>query len=301
VKHLLSFVASVALLAPALARAEEPADVPEPVGRLTPPAGWRIDVGRSRGLERATDAVDHFGGAPVHVSAQHLYGPAPGGLLLVTEIATTMMPSDAAGAAAIELHGVKSGVEALGPSVKIATWQIRGDAASRVTEARLTWSDDSLGTTTIARTLFFAARGHLVRIEAACIIAADAGALRPPCEAAMATLEPLAPIAERVELVVPAVPPPAPTGSVDVAPPMPRGELSSGGPAMGEREGAMPVIMTVDPPKQQTEDRRPLYVGAGLLVLAAAYLWNRRKKQAEVTEPPPSDKPPAPPDDQEPA
>lgn len=281
----------LALLAPALAHAEQ-AEVPEPVGRLTPPPGWRVDEGRSRGLERATAAEEHFGGVPVHVSAQHLFGPSPGGLLLVTEIATATMPADPAGAAATELHGVKSGAEALGDGVKITDWKITGDAAARVTEAKLTWSDDSLGTTTVARTLVFAARGHLVRIEAACIIAADAGALRAPCEAALATLEPLAPVAERAELVIPAAPPPA-LAPADV-PPMPRGELTKGGPSMGERDGAMPVVIKVTPPPSGAKkDRRPLYVGAGLLVIAAVYFWNRKKKQAGSPE--------AKPDDQEPA
>ncbi len=269
--------AALALLAPTPLRAE----TPEPVGRITPPAGWSVDVGRSTALERSTADEPHFGGVTVHVSAQHLYAPGGGGLLLVTEIATAEMPGDAPAAAAAELQGVAGGIEALGGSAKVTEWKVAGDAAKRVTEGRLIWTDDSLGTTTTARTLVFAARGHLVRIEAACIIAADHAALRAPCEAALATLEPLAPVAERVELVVPTVAAPATPSEV---PAIPRAELSTAGPTIGELEGEMPVIMTVDPPKKKSTDRRPIYVGAGLLVLAGVYLWNRRKKEQLADE-----------------
>ncbi len=255
---------------------------PEPVGKLTPPAGWEPDVGRSRGLELAVGNEDHFGGVDVHVSAQHLRAPSPGGILLTTEIATVALPVDPGKAATIELHGVRSGLSALGDSVTVARWEVKPDPAARFTEARLEWSDLSLGTTTISRTLMFKVGDRVVRLTGECIIAADAGGLRGPCEAALATLAPLASVSARDALAV-ASEAPAPDVAPDATPAVagirPEAPLGGGkGPTISEREGEMPVTIVVDQPAKKG-DRRPFYVLGGLVVILAVYLFNRRTKQ----------------------
>jgi hypothetical protein len=272
-RNVVSAILLVAFAA-APAFAQEP-PAPEPVGKLTPPAGWQADQGRSKGLELAVGREDHFGGVEVHVSAQHLRAPQPGGILLTQEIATVSLPADPASAATTEMHGVHAGVMALGDTVKIARWEIVPDAAARVTEGRLEWSDASLGTTTISRSLVFQTGEHLVRLTAECIIAADAGALRAPCEAALATLAPLADVGKRVAVAVSDRPPVV----ADIAPPRPEGELPrNSGPQIREREGEMPVTILVDKPAKKA-DRRPYYVFGGLVIILAAYLLNRRSRQ----------------------
>lgn len=285
------------------AHAEEAAPPPdvEPVGKLTPPPGWSADIGQSRGLELAVGREDHFGGVEVHVSAQHLRAPQPGGILLTTEIATATLPSDPGLAASAEMHGLRSGLESLGDTVKVVRWDIKPDAAAKVTEGLLEWSDASLGTTTISRTLMFQTGGHLVRLTAECIIAADAGGLRGPCEAALSSLAPLAPVTARDALQVSAVPP-APV-LPDVAPPRPEGPIPrSTGPTISEREGEMPVTIVVDKPKQKA-DRRPYYVFGGLAVIVAIFLLNRRARQRleaeSKPEPKPEPEPEAKPSDEE--
>lgn len=270
---MVTFVALVALIG--VARADEAA-VPEPVGKLTPPAGWNVDVGRSAALELAVTSEDHFGGVPVHVSAQHLRAPAPGGILLVTEVATKSLPADPAAAASTELHGIRDSLGALGDTVVVAHWDVQASAADKVTEGKLEWSDASLGTTTIGRTLVFQSGGHLIRINAECILASDATALRGPCEAALATLAPLAPVSARDALVVAAQAP--------VAPPPPVADRPSGeiqphtGPVMSERSAEVPTTIVIDvPPKKR--DRRPFYVAGGLILIAAVYVMNRRGRQ----------------------
>ena len=269
---------SLSLLVPALVRADEIAEPPppEPVGKLTPPQGWEADVGRSRGLEMAVAREDHFGGVPIHVSAQHLRAPQPGGILLTQEVATVSLPSNTAEAAAVELHGVRGGLDGLGDTVKVARWDVRPIPAEKVAEGKLEWSDASLGTTTISRTLVFQTGGHLVRLTAECIIAEDAGALRGPCESALSTLAPLAPVSARDALDVSMT---APVVAAAAEPPRPEGEIpKSTGPSIGERDESLPVTIVVDSPKKK-KDRRPFYVAGGLLVIAGVYLLNRRAKQ----------------------
>ena len=256
--------------------ADEPA-MPEPVGKLTPPPGWEPDLGRSAGFEMAVGREDHFGGVRVHVSAQHLRAPSPGGILLTSEVASEALPADAAAAATAELHGIRSGLDSLGDTVKVVRWDVHADPASKVTEGRLEWSDASLGTTSISRTLVFQTGGRLVRLSAECIIAADAGGLRAPCEAALATLTPLAPVATRDALAVATTAPAAPVA--DGAAPRPGAPVGGGGgPTISEREGGMPVTIVVDSPKPK-RDRRPYYVAGGLVVILAVYLFNRRNRQ----------------------
>lgn len=277
--HLL--LAASMFVAPALAHADEEPPPPEPVGKLTPPPAWEADIGRSRGLELAAGREDHFGGVPVHVSAQHLRAPQPGGILLTQEIATVSLPADPAAAASAELHGLRSGVDSLGDTAKVVRWDVKADATAKVTEGLLEWNDSSLGTTTISRTLVFRTGEHLVRLTAECIIAADAGALRGPCESALATLAPLAAVSARDALEVSKTPPVA----AAEPPPRPDGEIAKGsGPSISEREGEMPVTIVVDTPKKKT-DRRPFYVFGGLIVILAVYFLNRRSRERLARSP----------------
>lgn len=273
-KHFSSMVTLVALVALGGAARADEAPVPEPVGKLTPPAGWNVDVGRSAAQELATSSEDHFGGVPVHVSAQHLYAPSPGGILVVTEVATKTLPEDAAAAASSELHGIRDSLGALGDTVVVARWDVKPDEAERVTEGKLEWSDASLGSITLGRTLVFQSGGHLIRLNAECILATDAPALRGPCEAALATLAPLAPVSARDALVVAGKAPTPPPAAMP-----PSGDLEPHtGPVMRERDAAVPVTIVIDQPKQKT-DRRPYYVGGGLILIAAVYVMNRRGRQ----------------------
>jgi hypothetical protein len=286
------------MAAPAYAQETPPAEppAPEPVGKLTPPAGWQADVGRSKGLELAAGREDHFGAVPVHVSAQHLRAPQPGGILLTTEIATVALPANLASAAAMEMHGLRAGLDSLGETVKVARWDINADAAAKVSEGRLEWSDTSLGTTTVSRTLIFKTGEHLVRLTAECIIAADAGALRGPCEAALETLAPLAPVSARELVEVSATPPIALAATADVAPPRPDGAIpKSSGPTIRELEGEMPVTIVVDKPAAK-KDRRPYYVFGGLAVILVVFLVNRRNRQRLEAADKPEAKPEAKPE-----
>jgi len=273
-------VAGLALLAaPALVGAQNL--VPDPVGKLTPPAGWTTDAGRSAGLEKTVGGEEHFGGARVHVSAQYLHAPRPGGILFVTEVVTEGVPPDPGAAATRELHAARAGADAMTGGAQVVRWDVEPAAGGNVAEARLEWKDASLGTTTISRTLVFQLDAGLVRLAAECIIADDAAALRAPCEQALDTLAPLAPASARKPLTVlaqaPAVAAPVGSDAEPAAAPVTGGPPAPAAPTLRAHEGELPTTLVVSSPKKKT-DRRPLYVLAGLVVIALAYWWNRREK-----------------------
>ncbi len=248
----------------------------DPVGTVTPPPGWTIDQGRSAGLEKIVAMEDHFGAVPVHVSAQHLRAPTPGAILVTSQVMTDTLPPEPGAAATAELHQVRAGIESMGATAKVVRWDVATDAGARTTEGRLEWHDPSLGTTALSRTIVFqlrAPRAALVRLSAECILADDAGAHRTACEAALASLAPRGPVADRELLAVSAAAPAAilpghADGPPAAAPP----------PAMRAHDGRpIPTTVVVTAPKQ-APDRRPYYMMAGIAVIALVYWWNKREK-----------------------
>lgn len=247
------------------------------------PAGWSLDVGRSEGLKRTVGADEHFGGVEVEVEAMHLHAPTPGGILAVHSVRSRALPRDPDAAASQEVQGVRAGVDAIG-TARITGWEIATDPAARVVTGRLEWRDDSLGTTTLSRTLLFRTATAVTRATLDCIIADSAPALRRPCEAALATLAPRGPVADRVPLSISTTPPSEAAGStapaVELAIPPPAAPPPS---LRAHDGGPLPTTIMVTPPAR-APDRRPYYVGAGLALIAAAYWWNRREKSRLPTD-----------------
>jgi hypothetical protein len=213
---------------------------------VTAPVGWQ--GGANRELVEQTGRVGHFGGVHGVIEAERYDAPAPGVVLYVTKVsANVASPQDAAAAEfATFTHG------SLAPEVK-----------DKALDASATWKDGDVSGAT--RMIIAATSDRIVAIKGECYEGADANPKdAAACVQALATLDAGIPAADRVALTVPAAAPPA-------AP-----ALSS--PRLTEQHVTMPP-MTVKQDRPGP-DRRPVYAGAGLIVIAAIFWWNRRRRQS---------------------
>jgi hypothetical protein len=214
---------------------------------VTAPVGWH--GGANRELVEQTGKVGHFGGVHGVIEAERYDAPAPGVVLYVTRIsANVSAPSDAAAAElATFTHG------SLEPRIK-----------DKALDASTTWTDgDVTGATHV---ILAATADRIVAVKGECYYRTDASAKDvASCVQALGTLDVGIAVTDRVELAVPA------PGSAAAAP-----ALST--PGLTDQHVPMPP-MTV---KQEAPgpDRRPVYAGAGLIVIAAIFWWNRRRRQS---------------------
>ena len=204
--------------------------------------------GANTELVEQTGRIGHFGGVHGVIEAERYDAPSPGVVLYVTRVtANVSAPNDAAAA---ELATFPHG--SLDPVVN-----------DKALDGNVTWKDgDVTGTT---RMVIAATADRIVAVKGECYYGNDASAKDvASCVQALGTLDVGIPVADRVALTVPAAPAP-------VAP-----SLST--PGLTDQHVTMPP-MTV---KQETPgpDRRPVYAGAGLIVIAAIFWWNRRRRQS---------------------
>lgn len=246
---------------------------------VAPPPGWNLDAGRTAGQAKSLRRQSHLGGEARAAAAFYVSSP-PGAVLIVSELVAEPAPSDVVGAARAELAAVRGVVEAVGGT--LGAWRFQGGDPS-LPEARLEWTDASLGTTSITRALVFRTADLLTVVTGECVVAGDAAAMRAPCEAALAALAPVAAL-QRLEVGMgtddPAKVAATPTAAAEGEPAPAPGTGSSGPPAPTMREGgpALPATIMVKPPAAQ-RDMRPVWLLAGLAVLAGVFLWNRRQRQ----------------------
>jgi hypothetical protein len=121
--------------------------------------------------------------------------------------------------------------------------------------------------------------GRIVAMTGECVLANDiAPEIAKACEQSLQTIVPDIALAQRVPLAivgnapVPATPDPVPAGSA----------VPSTGPSMGDASKLPPLPpMPVAPTKapQRESDRRPVYLGIGLVVLAIIFYLNRRRRE----------------------
>lgn len=236
---------------------------------VQPPPGWHADTAQATQLSDKANAVSHYG-AERSLAAAEVYLPdAPGVALFVTAIAAKVSTNRevAARMAVDELHATtqRAALAGSGTGIVEDSWQEHVDAAGKQVEATLEWRDTSSNTVTKARLLVVADGENLIALTGECV-AADEAKLEP-CAAALATLDPGIALDKRVALSL------APAGTQ--APP--RSMSTPSTMSDGSRTPMPPITL---PSTQTTRtDRRPVYVGAGLVVLAAAFWWNQRRKK----------------------
>ena len=246
------------------------------------PAGWTLDQAQSAELGHRLDDVGHFGYAPGAVpmmaNANVFVAPAPGIVLSVElVVASNVKERDAAARAAVdELHQTSQRAALAGSGISEDGWQEKADPAAKQVEATLAWRDGSAKTRSDARVIVVADDGHVVSVTGECFASDDADPkLVADCKAALATLDPGIEAAKRVALGL------APAGTRPSAPEPAAGSAGAGSgaaPSMTSGPRAPLPPMTLPAQDVRTVDRRPVYVGIGLVVLAAVFWWNRRRR-----------------------
>lgn len=241
--------------------------VADPMIATAPP--WRAQPERATELATKLGALRHFGGATVTIATEAY--DAAGIALFVTELTGEVAaPGRAARIAIDEL------TPAMTPSVKIIERSDQSVPATNTVVATVTWTDLTSSVTTTRRAVLASDGKQLTAVTGECLWRGDSDpASIGDCKAKLATLEPRIPRAARVALTVEQ---PGPTGESLPAAEGPRLSDGSHLPA--------PVLppMVVAPAPSEV-DRRPIYIGAGLVVLAAAFWWNRRQRERFDPEP----------------
>ena len=242
---------------------------------VKPPAGWTADTAQADALRIKSNDLSHFGGATRSFATAEVYiAPKPGVALFVTAVAAKVsVERDAAARVAVdELHASSQRAALAGSGIREEGWQERVDAAAKQVEATLTWRDTGAATVTNARMLVAADPENLVSITGECLAADGADpALVAACRAALATLDPGLDPAKRVAIAL------APTGSRPTAP--------GGEPARMSDGTHTPLPPMAVRQEDRSTDRRPVYVGAGIVLLAGLFWWNRRRRARFEKEP----------------
>jgi hypothetical protein len=214
---------------------------------VTAPVGWQ--GGANRELVEQTGKVGHFGGVHGVIEAERYDAPEPGVVLYVTRVSANVgAPNDAAAAElATFTHG------SLEPEVK-----------DKALDGNVTWKDGDVNGAT--RMVIAATADRIVAVKGECYYGNDASAKDvASCVQALGSLDVGIAVKDRVALTVPAAP----------APTVP----SLTAPGLTEQHVPMPP-MTVKQPTPGP-DRRPVYAGAGLIVIAAIFWWNRRRRASQ--------------------
>lgn len=236
------------------------------------PVGWTSDPEAALSLSKKAAEVPHFGHATSPLTS--VYRAPTGGALYVTRIFATPKPEERDRAVTIEMGELDAALKRAGDNAVAEPSSTRTIPDLKLLEGRSSWRDKATGIQTITRMIVAADDKQVVSVTGECVLAGDAAAdIVKACNAALASLDPEIPVESRVVLnrvaVGDAVPPPA--GSA--APQTPN-------PSMLEGSSERPALPPMTIPQEQREpDRRPVYVGIGLVVLALIFYWNRKNRE----------------------
>lgn len=239
---------------------------------VRPPAGWNHDAAQATALAAKTNELSHFGGARALATADVYLPDKPGVAMFVTAVAAKVS-ADREVAARVEvdeLHAMSQRAALAGSGILEDGWQEKVDPAAKQIEAMLTWRDGGAHTQTVARIVIAGDADNLIAVTGECVAADDADPRAiADCKAALATLDPGIDPAKRTALAL------APAGTRPAEPaPSP-----SAGPSPTMSDGSRaPMPPIVVPTEKAATDRRPVYVGLGIVILAAAFWWNQRRR-----------------------
>jgi hypothetical protein len=289
-------IAAVAIVALAL-----PAHA-DPTRLVTEPAGWRRDPEQATALAQRFAAAGHLGARASVIAAEAYVADKPGVALFVTR-ATATLPAGS-GAAARAARAARAALDELRASSARATltggaaqergWQERVEADARQVTATLSWADARSHAVEAARVVVARDGTRIVAVTGECIAsdAADA-ALIAACQVALATLDPGVAASSRVALTLAAevagdapegegerdgrdeIAAAAAAGRPDPSSPPAREPARLGD---GSKFTVAPLPPMTIPLARPEPDRRPMLVGAGVIVLALVFWWNRRQR-----------------------
>jgi hypothetical protein len=207
------------------------------MGFVAAPPGWH--GGASQELVEQSGRLGHFGGVHGVIEAERWDPPAPGVVLYVTKVSANVADPSAAATAEIGNLGEPESKDK----------QLVVDATA---------IEDKVGHVTH---MIIAATGdRIVAVKGECYETEEASAIDVNhCAQALATLDTGIAIKDRVDLTVSHVPP----------------EPTLSGSGLSDTHVSMPPMQVRH--DEPARDLRPVYVGAGLIVLAAIFWWNRKR------------------------
>ncbi len=240
------------------------------------PAGWVADSTTAVSLSKRLGDMPHFGGLRTVVVTEVFQ--TTGASLYVTKMSASIAGLDEAArnkAASAQLDEVMvlAPTRMIGKAITEAS-DARDNASPHALEGTHRWHDADTKITSNSRIVIAADAQQLVAVIGECLLAADVSKeVDSTCAASLATLDPYLAPASRVDLsIVKAAssahgPAPAPASG------------SSSGPSLVD-SGERPSLAPMEIPQEQREpDRRPIYVGLGLIVLAVIMYFNRKNRQ----------------------
>ncbi len=249
---------------------------------VVPPAGWTLDESFSRKLTRNAQGTRYFGATPT-TSVEVVAFTATTMGLYVTRAEATVTADQRDAAATRALFEFVDGARRQG-SARIESSNQRAEPASKLLEANITWRDTA-GVRQIARTVVAGDGTHLVAHHGECILPLDVDKKsEAACAQALTTLDHGIPLDQRVMLSIVDAPaetelPTIPTATSEptaAGAPTARSRMTEQ-PRLGDGGRTSMPPMTISPAKREL-DRRPLYLGAGIVVLATLFWWNRRRR-----------------------
>jgi hypothetical protein len=250
---------------------------------IAPPAGFRGDAEQASALGQRFAAASHFAGRATVTAAEAYVAAEPGVALFVTRATVEVRATDApigalARTALDEVRASSRRAELTGARAEETAWREHADDARQVS-AELTWSDAASHTGETARIVVASDGARVVAVTGECLASdtADRGA-RAACQAALGSLDPGVPADKRVAIALPAAGDPA-GQAAEVPPAPPSASMSERPGSRGLDDGRVvlpPQRIALDPPEA---DRRPVVLGAGLVLLAAVFWWNRKRRE----------------------
>ncbi len=247
---------------------------------LEVPAGWKVDDSQSDQVGKKLAAVSYFGLLPGDETVTAMYTPAkPGVVLSVVRVnVQTTEPAAAARAFVDELHAASQRAALAGSGIVEEGWQEKVDTAAKQVEATLAWRDTNAKTSSTARLIVFAYSETVTALTGECFASDDADPkLVGECKRALATLDIGSKPEHRQPIAL------APTGTRPT--PAAREPAGSGQTHASMSDGSRTPLPPMTIPQQpRATDRRPVYVGIGLVVLAAGFWWNRRRRARSEEE-----------------
>jgi hypothetical protein len=136
----------------------------------------------------------------------------------------------------------------------------------------LQWSDKDAGTQTTTVIQVVADDDNIVAITGECVVANPTAAILAACQSALGTLDPGIPLEKRQPLGLA-----APGTALSAPAPARSSTLSPSTMSDGSRTPLPPINIPTEKPKP-TRDLRPVYVGLGIVLLAAVFWWNQRRR-----------------------
>jgi hypothetical protein len=225
---------------------------------IKPPDGWAKSASRTKNVDVFT---------------------SPGGaieLVVSTNSAELAIANraDATRSALEDVRGIARRAALTGSNVAEDSWQEKSDPATKQAEGTLSWHDPDSKVLETARIVITGDAKKIVGVTGECIARDDApAALVSACTASLASLDSGIPIADRI---APAI---APQG----APPKPIVELPDvnhpqrQSPSMSDGSHT-PLPPISIPQETPSTDRRPVFIGAGIVLLAGMFWWNMRRR-----------------------